>query len=187
MIVSYSNEKWKTYKLEGSITGEYFKISNYGRVVRRFSENEEEKPYSAKPVNGYDVINIRISGKKKYTKYLHKIVAELFLENPENKAFVVHLDYNKLNNHISNLKWVTRSELTKHHFKNPEVILSKEKRKINQPYAKLSEGKVKLIKRKIFDPNRRTRLKMIAKQFGISEMQLWRIKSGENWGHVTDY
>jgi len=30
-------------------------------------------------------------------------------------------------------------------------------------------------------------LKMIAKQFGISTMQLHRIKTGENWGHVTDY
>jgi hypothetical protein len=34
------------------------------------------------------------------------------------------------------------------------------------------------------DPNRKTRLKLIAKQFGISEMQLYRIKSGENWGHI---
>jgi len=53
--------------------------------------------------------------------------------------------------------------------------------------TKLTETKVKLIKRKIFDPNRRTRMKMIAKQFGISEMQLYRIKSGENWGSVTEY
>jgi hypothetical protein len=40
------------------------------------------------------------------------------------------------------------------------------------------------LKRKIFDPKRKSRLKIIAKQFGISEMQLYRIKSGENWGHV---
>jgi predicted DNA binding protein len=50
--------------------------------------------------------------------------------------------------------------------------------------AKLTESKVRLLKKKIFDPNRKTRLKMLAKQFGISEMQLYRIKSGENWGHV---
>jgi len=30
-------------------------------------------------------------------------------------------------------------------------------------------------------------MKMIAKQFGISEMQLYRIKTGENWGSVTEY
>jgi hypothetical protein len=42
-----------------------------------------------------------------------------------------------------------------------------------------------MIKRKLSDPKRKTRMKMIAKQFGISEMQLYRIKTGENWGHVT--
>jgi hypothetical protein len=30
-------------------------------------------------------------------------------------------------------------------------------------------------------------MKMIAKQFGVSEMQLYRIKSGENWGWVSEY
>ena len=49
---------------------------------------------------------------------------------------------------------------------------------------KLTTTQVMRIKKMIFDPNRKTRLKIIAKQFGISEMQLYRIKSGENWGHV---
>jgi DNA-binding Xre family transcriptional regulator len=40
------------------------------------------------------------------------------------------------------------------------------------------------LKKLISDPNRKTRLKMLAKQFGISEMQVSRIKSGENWGHI---
>ena len=40
------------------------------------------------------------------------------------------------------------------------------------------------IKKMLANPNRKTRLRLIAKQFGISEMQLYRIKSGENWGHV---
>jgi len=40
-------------------------------------------------------------------------------------------------------------------------------------------------KRKLLDPKRKTRMKIMAKQFGVSEMQLYRIKSGENWGHIT--
>ena len=50
--------------------------------------------------------------------------------------------------------------------------------------AKLDETKVKLIK-KILQRDNKTRLKMIAKRFGISHTQLNRIRSGENWGHVT--
>jgi uncharacterized protein YjcR len=40
------------------------------------------------------------------------------------------------------------------------------------------------IKKLLAKPNRTTRLKMIAKQFGVSEMQISRIKSGENWSHI---
>jgi DNA invertase Pin-like site-specific DNA recombinase len=49
---------------------------------------------------------------------------------------------------------------------------------------KLTANKVKFIKKRLADPNRTIRLKMLAKQFGISEMQLYRIKRGENWGHI---
>lgn len=41
-----------------------------------------------------------------------------------------------------------------------------------------------LIKKMLARPEQKTRLKMIAKQFGVSEMQIRRIASGENWGHV---
>jgi DNA-binding Xre family transcriptional regulator len=41
------------------------------------------------------------------------------------------------------------------------------------------------IKKILANPNRKTRMKIIARRFGISEMQLYRIKSGKNWGHVT--
>ncbi len=190
MIISDSNEVWKDFSFPESKHLEAFKVSNYGRVLRvRYDLGDEEKTelYSPKPINGYEVINLRLPNGKKSTRYLHKIVAQLFIENPENKRFVTHLDFNKKNNHVNNLQWMNHSELGKHHDNNPLVIKGKEERKKNLPYSKLSEAKVRLIKRKIFDPNRKTRLKMIAKQFGISEMQLWRIKSGENWGHVKDY
>jgi hypothetical protein len=90
------------------------------------------------------------------------------------------LDFDKENNKASNLKWVTKAEMYIHHKKNPKKIA----RRGQITYSKLTEGRVRLIKKKIFDPNRKTRMRIIAKQFGISEMQLYRIKSGENWGHV---
>ena len=49
---------------------------------------------------------------------------------------------------------------------------------------KLDSTQVMRIKRMIFDPQRKTRMRIIAKQFGISEMQLYRIKTGENWASV---
>jgi len=67
-----------------------------------------------------------------------------------------------------------------HHKKNPKKIA-----RIGQvTTSKLTEGRVRIIKKKMLDPNRRTRVRLIAKQFGVSEMQLYRIKWGENWGHI---
>ena len=109
------------------------------------------------------------------------------MEQDESRPFVIHKNYDKKDNHYSNLQWVSRSELTAHNLKNPTVIAAKLKYKQNPKYSKLSPAKVKMIKRKIFDPNRKTRMRLIAKQFGVSEMQLYRIKSGENWGHIKDY
>jgi hypothetical protein len=94
---------------------------------------------------------------------------------------VIHIDYDKNNNHVENLKWASKREKELHQFSNPtwdDIV--KNKRKGN---AKLTEGKVKIIKRQL--RNKRTRITMIAKRFGVSDMQIHRIKSGENWGDVS--
>jgi predicted DNA binding protein len=51
-------------------------------------------------------------------------------------------------------------------------------------YSKLTYAQAVILKKKLLDPNRKTRIKVLAKQFGVSEMQLYRIKSGENWGDI---
>lgn len=61
---------------------------------------------------GYKAVHI--NGK---TYYIHRLVAENFVPNPENKKEVNHIDGNKLNNNAENLEWVTPSENIKHAYK----------------------------------------------------------------------
>jgi|MTBAKMStandDraft_1061839.scaffolds.fasta_scaffold12232_3 hypothetical protein len=189
MIKNYPGEKWKEITMaEGALRMRYA-ISSYGRIAS-FTESLKTEGQLLKGglIGGYPSLPLRPFGKPK-TLYIHKLVGEYFLaEYSEGKTHIIHLDYNKQNNHVDNLKWATKSEMVAHQQANPAVLEGREKKRARktQKGHKLTSTQVLLIKKKIFDPNRKTRMKMIAKQFGISEMQLYRIKSGENWGHVKE-
>ena len=58
---------------------------------------------------GYLRVDLNKNGKQKHC-LVHRLVAEHYIPNPHNKKEVDHMDRNKLNNDISNLRWVTRSE-----------------------------------------------------------------------------
>jgi hypothetical protein len=83
-----------------------YQVSNDG-CVRRVKTGRvlKQGPNS----NGYLTVCPYADGKQN-TRTVHRLVAEGFVPNPDNKPEVDHIDRNKLNNHMSNLRWVTRSE-----------------------------------------------------------------------------
>lgn len=54
--------------------------------------------------NGYKVVNLS-NNKKSKTYYVHRLVAEAFIDNPYNYKYINHKDENKTNNNINNLEW----------------------------------------------------------------------------------
>ena len=98
-------EIWKTAIYDGE-TYESFEVSNLGRVkslnYKRTGKAELMNPSEDK--GGYLVVHLRKNGEDKTCK-VHRLIAETFLPNPENKPTVDHIDRNKLNNFVGNLRW----------------------------------------------------------------------------------
>lgn len=63
------------------------------------------KPSRAKV--GYYTVNLYNTEKRPSLRYIHRLVAEAFIPNPENLPYVNHLDGDRLNNNVSNLEWAT--------------------------------------------------------------------------------
>lgn len=157
-------------------------VSNFGRL-RRQLENGEYGNVPTNKLYGHDAISIRKKDGKLTTRYLHRFVAELYVEKPSEKhEFVININHDKDNNHYKNIKWVTLKELKEHQEKDP----NNKQRTIESKIVnrKLTDAQVIRLKTRLFDPKRKTRMKMLAKEFGISEMQLYRIKVGIHWGHI---
>ena len=94
-------------KIEGF---ENYEVSNLGKV-RNIKSGRLLKPqlHSA----GYLMHGLYENNKKKYL-LLHRILATAFIDNPDEKPCVNHIDENKLNNDLSNLEWCTKRENNVH-------------------------------------------------------------------------
>lgn len=87
-------------KIEGF---ENYEVSNLGKV-RNIKSGKILKPQPDK--DGYLRLGLYENNKKKKL-FLHRIIATTFIDNPEGKPCVNHIDENKLNNDLSNLEWCT--------------------------------------------------------------------------------
>lgn len=94
-------------EIEGS-AGYYF-ISNLGRCY-----NKPLAKFMYINDNGAGYKTYVLSRLKKHSNYIHRLVAQHFIPNPEGKKYVNHIDHDKSNNVVSNLEWVTAKENTKH-------------------------------------------------------------------------
>lgn len=99
--------KWKFIKGSKGL----YRVSEYGDIQN--TKNEKQLKPSLQYYSGLLQINLKINNEYK-NHQIHKLVATAFIKNPENKNHLIHLDYNKQNNHYSNLKWATIGEFNEH-------------------------------------------------------------------------
>lgn len=104
-----------------------FQVSNIGEI-RNKKTLLSRKSYLNK--NGYCVVGFYDKKKACAVQHrVHRLVAEAFIPNPENKRTVNHIDGNKQNNRVENLEWATHKENLNHAHKTGLIIISEKQRK----------------------------------------------------------
>lgn len=179
-------EVWKplppfsvTYK---GVTTEYdfsklYEVSNWGRIRRKGKLTERKLRLKR---NGYLIVDLYKDGKR-LTCLVHRLVAETFLRNTDNKRTVNHIDGNKTNNNVDNLEWATDSEQTKHAYANGLRVPTKGE--LNGR-AKVTEAKVREI-RELRATNRKTwTIGKLAKEYGVSKRTIENVVYYQAWNHV---
>ena len=121
------NEEWKDIKgYEG-----LYQISSLGRVYT-FKRNKLMTP--VKDRKGYLRIKLRVNTCAKSLS-VHRLVAEVFIPNPEDKPQVNHIDEDKTNNMVYNLEWVTGKENCNHGTKIQRTIDT-----VSKPILHITDG-----------------------------------------------
>ena len=186
MIRKLAGEIWKPLSFSGwrHLRNRYA-VSSSGRIASyKHNVLEDGKLLNGSLTTGYRTLNLHRPDNKG-TLYIHREMAKLFLKkaSPKHK-YVIHSNHNKLDNHVKNLKWATLETMINHQQDSPAKKAYKEIQATRTEGLKLTAAQVKKIKGILANKNRSITIKQLAKKYGVSEMTIYRIKSGENWGRI---
>jgi hypothetical protein len=176
------NELWRYV----ANTNNRYLISNEGRLLttgyKGGSKPSIMKP--AKDAKGYYRTMLLINGKFSTIK-IHRVVAQTWIENNENKIQVNHINFNRDDNRVDNLEWVTPKENTLHSYNAGRI-----KKPICTNFVKGEEiGTSKLTEKDIveirekFKPRVYTR-EMLGKEYGVAAATIKDIILKKSWKHV---
>ena len=149
-----------------------YEVSNLGNVKSYWND----PPRILTPVpnkDGYLRVNLHIGGKSKFY-YIHRLVAEAFIPNPEGKPQINHRNGIKTDNRIENLEWCTQSENNRHAYATGLRVMPQGVRHYK---AKLTNEQVVYIRD---NPDGLSR-KALAEKFGVKEITISLIQLGKTY------
>lgn len=166
-LADIEGEEWRN--IEGY---DDYQVSNFGRV-KSFKQG---KNFILKPRIGHDgylLIGIYQQGKQVWRK-IHRVVAENFILNLDNKPQINHIDGCRLNNYVSNLEWCTASENTRHAY---ELGLAKSVQGEENYQASATNEIATYIR----DNPERLSQSALAKKFGMTKSSVSLIQIGKTY------
>lgn len=159
-------------------------VTEEGNVIN----NKTQKILKPMTISGYHYVSIL--GKK---RSIHSLVAKCYLIKENDRFEINHKDGNRLNNHYSNLEYLSHVENMRHAYKNGLISIESRKenaeaaRKIyknktnRHTAAKLTKDQVLEIKELL---KQKIKQKDIAKKYGVSRTPISHINSGKSWKHI---
>ena len=159
-----------------------YAISKLGRVFSmRHSRTKSYNWIELKQrldTKGYPTLGVFTNGKRKYYR-IHTFIATAWIDNPEFKKYVNHINGIKTDNRVENLEWCTPSENIKHSYDRlGHTRLRGEK----SPKSKLTNEKVIEIKSLL---TQSVPFRKIAEIYGVHHSIIDGIHKGRRWGHVN--
>lgn len=149
-----------------------YEVSNYGRV-KTTSNNATRKERILKPLKhprGYLRVALWLNNKSRFIS-IHRLVAEYFVPNPENKETVNHIDGDKTNNYYLNLEWNTYRENMNHAVTNKISACGERNGR-----SKLNQEQVEDIRN-----NKSLNQYELATKYNVSQSTINRIKQNKGW------
>lgn len=173
-------KKWDDEEFKKWDVNPMYFISNYGRVYSLYTNQFLKKHLGPK---GYHLLVLKRSDSEGAKLHkCHRVVAKLFIGPPTEKRYDInHIDADKLNNHPSNLEWVTHQE-NMAHAKKLGIFKRTTTRGENCGPFKLTKEEVVQI-RNLYKETKNP-YSTIAKEYSISEHTVRRIIRNMNWKHV---
>jgi transposase len=146
-------------------------ISDTGEV---YSEISNKILKLQKSNNGYLRVDLQTA-----VYPVHRLVAEVFIENPEGKPYVNHKDACKANNHVENLEWVTAKENSEH-----AVTLGLYNKGEQVNTARLTEELAYLAAELLLAG---WSTAAVAKEFGVTHSTITKLRKRQTWKHLDIY
>lgn len=160
-----------------------YQVSNYGRIKSFPRQGASTEIKIRKPIltnQGYLRIALNKNGQRKDFP-IHRLVAQAFIPNPENKSEVNHKFGMKFDSYYENLEWTTPEENMKHAFKTGLVL---RKSGVNHATAKLTNEQIKYIRENYIPRDPKFGAAALARKFNVGRSTILRVIHGESYSNI---